>query len=249
MESSSGSLYNTDTDKPKPPTDGLSASAAPRPSAARGPRTPRVPRRMDAQPTKLESVDGGFDPLGPLGDASNDKVEPPPPTPSKEQSFPIRSARQAGLDQRIPGGPSIPADGPDDLQTQGSRARHPPPVEPLPAGVENIRRQGQPSMSIEQAAKPSFDITVGDPHKVGDLTSSHIVYQVHTKVRVLCPENDQSSDQCRLRRKATDNQNSQLHDDTETFTGSTLLYITTILELLYLHLQRSRPWAVSTAIS
>jgi len=43
-------------------------------------------------------------------------------------------------------------------------------------------RQTQPSMSIEQAAKPSFDITVGDPHKVGDITSSHIVYQVQTRV-------------------------------------------------------------------
>jgi sorting nexin-1/2 len=37
---------------------------------------------------------------------------------------------------------------------------------------------------VEQAAKPTFYITVGDPHKVGDLTSSHIVYQVRTKVRV-----------------------------------------------------------------
>ena len=36
-------------------------------------------------------------------------------------------------------------------------------------------------MTVEQAAKPSFEITVGDPHKVGDLTSSHIVYQVRTK--------------------------------------------------------------------
>ena len=51
-----------------------------------------------------------------------------------------------------------------------------------PGGVENTRRQTQPSVSIEQAARPSFDITVGDPHKVGDLTSSHIVYQVRTKV-------------------------------------------------------------------
>jgi sorting nexin-1/2 len=34
---------------------------------------------------------------------------------------------------------------------------------------------------VEQAAKPTFEITVGDPHKVGDLTSSHIVYQVRTK--------------------------------------------------------------------
>ena len=38
-------------------------------------------------------------------------------------------------------------------------------------------------MSIEQAAKPSFTITVGDPHKVGDLTSSHTMYQVRTRVR------------------------------------------------------------------
>lgn len=37
-------------------------------------------------------------------------------------------------------------------------------------------------MSVEQAAKPTFYITVGDPHKVGDITNSHIVYQVQTKV-------------------------------------------------------------------
>lgn len=50
---------------------------------------------------------------------------------------------------------------------------------PGPSGV----RPNQPSMSVEQAAKPTFDILVGDPHKVGDFTSSHVVYQVRTKVR------------------------------------------------------------------
>ena len=69
----------------------------------------------------------------------------------------------------------------DDGDQQRVRARYPPPVQPPPTGVENTRRQGQPSMSVEQAAKPSFDITVGDPHKVGDLATSHIVYQVRTK--------------------------------------------------------------------
>lgn len=54
--------------------------------------------------------------------------------------------------------------------------------QPSPGGPDGPRRQTQPSVSIEQAARPSFDITVGDPHKVGDLTSSHIVYQVRTKV-------------------------------------------------------------------
>lgn len=35
----------------------------------------------------------------------------------------------------------------------------------------------------EQAPQgPVFDISVGDPHKVGDLTSAHTVYQVRTKV-------------------------------------------------------------------
>lgn len=68
-----------------------------------------------------------------------------------------------------------------DLEADGSRLKGPPPVQP-PAGTEGAKRQTQPSMSVEQAAKPTFDITVGDPHKVGDLTSSHIVYQVRTKV-------------------------------------------------------------------
>lgn len=36
---------------------------------------------------------------------------------------------------------------------------------------------------VEQAPQgPVFDISVGDPHKVGDLTSAHTVYQVRTKV-------------------------------------------------------------------
>jgi len=59
--------------------------------------------------------------------------------------------------------------------------RVPPPVQPAQAAPS--RRDTQPSVSIEQAAKPNFYITVGDPHKVGDLTSSHIVYLVRTKVR------------------------------------------------------------------
>lgn len=70
------------------------------------------------------------------------------------------------------------ADLSDDATTT-SGPRIPPPVQPAQPGV---RRDTQPSVSIEQAAKPTFHITVGDPHKVGDLTSSHIVYNVHTKV-------------------------------------------------------------------
>jgi sorting nexin-1/2 len=66
----------------------------------------------------------------------------------------------------------------DDIPT--SKARVPPPVEP-PSG-DAAPRPMQPSVSIVEAAKPFFHITVGDPHKVGDLTSAHTEYQVYTKV-------------------------------------------------------------------
>jgi len=75
------------------------------------------------------------------------------------------------------------ADLSDDLERTSPRI--PPPVQPSQGTP--VRRDTQPSVSVEQAAKPSFDISVGDPHKVGDLTSSHIVYMVKTKVRTASP--------------------------------------------------------------
>lgn len=36
-------------------------------------------------------------------------------------------------------------------------------------------------MSVEQAARPTFNITVGDPHTVGNAASSHTVYSVITR--------------------------------------------------------------------
>lgn len=68
----------------------------------------------------------------------------------------------------------------DDDQVSGTGFVKPRPIPP-PA-TDGPKRLTQPSVSIEQAAKPSFDISVGDPHKVGDLTGSHTVYQVSTKV-------------------------------------------------------------------
>ncbi|KAI4285351.1 MAG: hypothetical protein L6R38_000707 [Xanthoria sp. 2 TBL-2021] len=157
----------------------LASASSPRSPSGRGPRTPR---RLGAQATRLEAVDDSLGPLGPLGDNAPNQPEPeePPIPPSKEQSLPIRNVRQA---------PSTPSsamsrsmiesvDLGDDDRSVNSRTRY---SQPSPGGIENSRRQTQPSVSIEQAARPSFDITVGDPHKVGDLTSSHIVYQVVTK--------------------------------------------------------------------
>ena len=67
----------------------------------------------------------------------------------------------------------------DDERLQSQGPRVPPPVQ-APAHAAP-QRQAQPSVSVEQAAKPTFSIYVGDPHKVGDLTSSHTEYSVTTK--------------------------------------------------------------------
>lgn len=68
----------------------------------------------------------------------------------------------------------------DDLDSpRGPRV--PPPVDA--ARPSSVRSSTQPSVSVEEASKPTFYITVGDPVKIGDLTSSHIVYSVRTKVR------------------------------------------------------------------
>ena len=174
-----------DTDS-SAPTNKLTADATP--SAASAPRSPagRGPRRRPhgVQSTKLEAVE---DPLGPLG-ASTPELGPEitaPAPPQKEAaaaaSRGARPAAGASSASSLRGMmDSVDLDDNDDEQLRASQgARIPPPVQapshPVP------QRQTQPSVSVEQAAKPSFSISVGDPHKVGDLTSSHTEYSVTTK--------------------------------------------------------------------
>ncbi|KIW38432.1 uncharacterized protein PV06_09394 [Exophiala oligosperma] len=147
-------------------------SSGPRPSSSR-----KIPaRKIEVQPTKLEAVDDSLDPLGPLG------AEPSPATPSiQADQAPTPPRKELSAKANRP--PSAPSPGfPGSEYEDGSlpvgRTKGPPPVQPQATGAV---RQTQPSVSVEQAAKPTFDISVGDPHKVGDLTSSHIVYQVRTK--------------------------------------------------------------------
>lgn len=149
------------------------------PSTATTTRGPRTPRRLVAQPTQLSAAD---DPLGPLGGASSssDKESGPPPAPPQKEVV-IRTTmggqQQQQQQQQGRSGPRDPADAAEAEAMEGGRA--PPPVmEAVPTG----RSGGAPSVSVEDAAKVSFSITVGDPHKVGDLTSSHIVYSVRTRV-------------------------------------------------------------------
>lgn len=115
--------------------------------------------------------------MGPLGPLGAEPVEEPvaPTPPVKELASRTRARPQTGG--------SAVSSAPNDLDDDGASslngARQPPPV--LPPQFENRPRQQQPSMSVEQAAKPTFSITVGDPHTVGNAASSHTVYSVITK--------------------------------------------------------------------
>lgn len=148
-----------------------------------GSRVSRLtPRRLVAQPTRLEAVED--DPLGPLGGgssgaASDNGLPLAPPVPPQKEQLPIRTTMQQPAARRA--GPPDPHRIDDDEYDVPSGPRQPPPVQP--AQPSPVRSNTHPSVTVEQAAKPSFRITVGDPHKVGDLTTSHIVYSVRTKVR------------------------------------------------------------------
>lgn len=169
--------------KPAASTSTSTPSTSQAAPAAASPRPSRGPRRLVAQPTRLEAVE---DPLGPLGGASPSagdgalsRDDEPPAPPLKEQVV-IRTT-MSQQQQQQPRRPADPHHIDDDDEPEGRRGpRAPPPVEAArPTGV---RSSTQPSVSVEQAAKPTFSITVGDPVKIGDLTSSHIVYSVRTKV-------------------------------------------------------------------
>lgn len=132
------------------------------------------------------------DPLGPLGPLGEDVATPdtqadePPAPPRKEQmvvrtTMPPPSQQQSS---RRPDPHRVDDEDDNDNDNENEFIRHsgprqPPPV--APAQPSPIRASAQPHVSIEEAAKPIFHIEVGDPHKVGDLTSSHIVYTVRTK--------------------------------------------------------------------
>lgn len=171
---------NLASETPKSSTTTLSA-----PRSAGG-RASRTPKRYGTQSVTLSSVDDSLGPLGPLGNSfpSVGADEPPAP-PQKEQAAaasPGPATATASTTSSLRGMmESVNLDDDiDEAEPFSKGPRVPPPVQP-PSG-EQVKRQVQPSVSVEQAAKPTFSIYVGDPHKVGDLTSSHTVYQVRTQV-------------------------------------------------------------------
>lgn len=211
----------------KPSTStAIPASSNPRSPAGRNPRTPR---KVGAQATRLEAVDDSLGPLGPLGENSNiSEPELPPAPPSKEQSLPVPNVRQANSSQPSMHRSMIDTTDTGDDDRSSANPRHRFNAQGQSAGIENQKRHTQPSVSIEQAARPSFDITVGDPHKVGDLTSSHIVYQVRTKVRFggFLRIGERPLTACRHLQKPTSSPSSPLPGGIEISYGSTIHYMT-----------------------
>ncbi len=232
-----------------PPATGTSSNTAQTgsissPSAA---RPSRGPRRLVAQPTRLEAVE---DPLGPLS-ASNDDdagaAEARPPAPPQKEQLVMRTTMPPQQAQsRRPADPHrIDDDDDDDDLNAGSRGpRVPPPVD---AALPSSNQSGQrPSVSVEQASKPTFHISVGDPVKIGDLTSSHIVYSVRTKVCSSGSRHDEEpsmTNTCstRLLPAPISNPNSRSSVGIETSSGYTTPCTETIPATWCLRLPISRP--------
>ncbi|KAL2759163.1 hypothetical protein ACRALDRAFT_1028315 [Sodiomyces alcalophilus JCM 7366] len=178
--SQSAQAATTPSSEPTSQEDGNASAPA---SSARPSRT--APRRLVAQPTRLEAVDDD-DPLGPLGplggsttDASPEPSQDAPPAPPQKEDIVIRTTMPPQQARRIDPTDPHRLDDDDDQFNLPTGPRAPPPVQP--AQPSPVRSTTSPSVSIEQASKPTFHITVGDPHKVGDFTSSHVQYAVRTK--------------------------------------------------------------------
>jgi len=190
----------TSTTTSQQDTSQASAATAKSAASSSSARPSRLtPRRLVAQPTRLQAVED--DPLGPLGaSASSDAAAGPaaggagaaaesPPAPPLKEQLPLRTTLpQSPAASSHRRGPADPHQIDDDDDGEGGfdgaaarGPRVPPPV--VAAQPSPVRTTARPSVSVEQAAKPSFHIVVGDPHKVGGATSSHIEYSVRTKVR------------------------------------------------------------------
>ncbi|KAI7244922.1 Vps5-domain-containing protein [Hortaea werneckii] len=149
---------------PPPPV-----TSRPAPSKTRGPRRHNVNL---AQSTTLESLDDdSMGPLGPLG------AEPSFPEPEPEPAAPAPPVKELPNRTRAPSRPST-GGGASSIRS----GDHSEDGASLNGSARSIHAQRTPrSQPVEQAAKPTFSITVGDPHTVGNAASSHTVYSVITR--------------------------------------------------------------------
>ncbi|EME48748.1 hypothetical protein DOTSEDRAFT_40035 [Dothistroma septosporum NZE10] len=155
-------------------TPNIATGVKPAPSKTRGPRR----HGNLTQSTTLETLDDSMGPLGPLGvEPAEEPVAPTPPV--KELASRTRQPVNSRPSTALSGVSSRSADYDEDGGSLNGGPRVPPPVQPQQ--FDGRARSTQPSMSVEQAAKPTFNITVGDPHTVGNAATSHTVYSVMTR--------------------------------------------------------------------
>lgn len=154
-------------------------NTSPKPSSA----ARRNPRRTGRHVVRAVAIDDNLGPLGPLGDNSNSSPEPSTPMASSSQEIPPQPptkelglrAGSSRLDRDILESVAHDEDGGEARRQQQQRS-----AGGGGAGGSTTEMQAAPT-------KPLFEIHVGDPHKVGDLTSAHTVYNVRTKVGPLRP--------------------------------------------------------------
>lgn len=174
-----GQLY-LDSSSDLPQNLPSSANASVRGRGARGQK-----RIVTTHATKLENVQDPMGALGPLGD-SFQSTTADSPLGSPQASIPSTlhvniqrpmASSNASL-KTLKGSVRLE----DDDDQSGASSRLPPPVQTPTMSVAS-QRQRAPSVNVMEAAKATlFHISVGDPHKVGDLTSAHTEYNVNTKV-------------------------------------------------------------------
>jgi sorting nexin-1/2 len=207
-------------------------------------------RIVTTQATKLENVDDPMGALGPLGDSFTSQAgESPLPSPLPQGLQPQiqRPTASSNASLKTLMG-SVRIDDDDD-QPGPSGLRSPPPVQPS-AGAGASQRQREPHVNVVEAAKAtSFNITVGDPHKVGDLTSAHTEYQVYTKVSDVLRREVVMLINGRPHPKHTASQNSLFLAVFEIFSGSIISCTTTFRAQSFLHLRRNKQLGASMLIS
>lgn len=106
-------------------------------------------------------------PLGPLGMEASVEQPAAPAPPVKELASRSRAASRPSTAASTGGASATSEDGASSVNGG-------------PRGAAQGRTQA-PSLPVEQASQPTFSISVGDPHTVGNAATSHTVYTVITK--------------------------------------------------------------------
>lgn len=142
-----------------------------------------MPRRPGRQVVRAEVIDDTLGPLGPLGDTPSEPSTPDLASPNQSQYEipPHPPVKEAGGRSSSLGGTSsgtATASRQHTLESVSLEDEEAESQRNNTAGFSDAPHEQQ-----LQPVKPMFEVAVGDPHKVGDLTSAHTVYQVRTKVQ------------------------------------------------------------------